>query len=71
MGPLLSNAKVAFDSVNSVKFYRGDANDGDTYTILNPCPNTGARINKFDAIATVAAKPLFAAVMTAPLQQRS
>ena len=57
---LLPNAKVAFDSVHSVKFYRGDAIDGDTYTILNPCPNTGARINKFDAIATVAAKPLFA-----------
>ena len=28
---LLPNGKVAFDSVNSVKFYRGDAVDGDTY----------------------------------------
>ena len=64
---LLSNGKVAFDSVNSVKFYRGDAVDGDTYTLLNPCPSTSDRINRFDAEANVAETPLFATFMTAPL----
>ena len=64
---LLSNAKVAFDSSNAVKFYRGDAVDGETYSLLKPCPDTATRIGKYNAVATVSSSPAFSTIATAPL----
>ena len=66
---LMSSGKITLDSVNTVKFIRNEADDGDVYDIMNPCPATSVRMAKFDALAdaTSPASPKFATVATAPL----
>ena len=58
---LLSNGKLAVDSVIAVSFVSGLVKDPEPYTFDYPCPPTTGRIQLYDDAATVAATPKFKA----------
>ena len=58
---LLSNGKLAVDSVNAVHFVSGLVKDPETYTFDFPCPPTTGRIQLYDDAADLASTPKFKA----------
>ena len=58
---LLSNGATVVDSVSAVQFASGVAVDPVVYGFSRPCPDTPNRIQDYDAEATLASTPTFAA----------
>ena len=57
----LSNGKLAVDSLQAISLVSGVVTSPITHDFFNPCPPTPARIIAFDAAATAASSPKYAA----------
>ena len=65
-GVLLSNGKLAVDSLNSVSFVAGTVSDPYTRGFSNPCPPTPTRIAEFNTAAAATGSSAFAGITAMP-----